>query len=262
MFTCDVSIDRLEQVLLQGESLISQVRARQAEALAQLEAAQVIQHDGSRNMVDWTAAQLPSTPVREGAPPTRRPVQRPRRPQDAPTRAARQHPGFLGQDSLSELDTTSVVSADPLVTVFLDGDLAANTSGETGAEVEFGPRVGPATLERILCSGAVQVILNQTDGLVASHATRAIPPVIRRYVTWRDGGCSIDGCTSRYRLEPHHVRHRADGGGHDPDNLTTLCWYHHHVAVHGSGYRIDPSSPPQRRRLRPTSGADPPSAEA
>jgi hypothetical protein len=91
-----------------------------------------------------------------------------------------------------------------------------------------------------------------------SYATRAIPPAVRRYVAWRDGGCTIDGCRSRYRLQPHHVRHRADGGGHEPDNLTTLCWYHHHVAIHVSDFRIDPHSPPQRRRLLPPSGADPP----
>ena len=25
----------------------------------------------------------------------------------------------------------------------------------------------------------------------------------------------------------------ADGGRTDPDNLTILCWFHHHIAVHG-----------------------------
>ena len=44
---------------------------------------------------------------------------------------------------------------------------------------------------------------------------------------------------------------RAWGGNHDPDNLITLCWYHHHVAIHQMGFRIDPDSPTHRRRLIP-----------
>ncbi|MDP8958147.1 MAG: hypothetical protein M3N51_02875 [Actinomycetota bacterium] len=47
------------------------------------------------------------------------------------------------------------------------------------------------------------------------------------------------------------MRPRSESGSHHPDNLTTLCWFHHHVVVHGMGYRIDPGSPPQRRRFHP-----------
>jgi hypothetical protein len=61
--------------------------------------------------------------------------------------------------------------------------------------------------------------------------------------------CTVAGCTSRYRLQIHHIIRWADGGRTDPENLTTLCWFHHHVVIHGQGFRIDPDSPPQRRRL-------------
>jgi hypothetical protein len=37
-----------------------------------------------------------------------------------------------------------------------------------------------------------------------------------------------------------------------------LCWYHHHVAIHGMGMEIDPHSPVHRRRLRWPTGSDPP----
>jgi len=47
--------------MLQGEALIAQVRARQAEALAQLQGTKVLEQDGSRTMVDWTAAKLDVT---------------------------------------------------------------------------------------------------------------------------------------------------------------------------------------------------------
>jgi hypothetical protein len=42
----------------------------------------------------------------------------------------------------------------PLATVFVDAHLAAVTDGEAGAELEFGPRVGPDLLDSILCEGA------------------------------------------------------------------------------------------------------------
>ena len=146
------------------------------------------------------------------------------------------------------------------VTVFVDAAAAGGTAGEAGAEIASGPRVGPATLERLLCEGTVQVVA--VDGLqpvAASPGSRAIRPAARRFVLWRDGACVIDGCRSRYRLQPHHVLPRVQGGTHDAGNLATLCWYHHHVAIHGSGFRLDPNSPPQRRRLlAPTGGPDPP----
>jgi len=151
-------------------------------------------------------------------------------------------------------------SATPLVTVFVDAALAGETNGEAGAALAAGPRVGPAVLERILCEGAVQVVA-VADGVpvVASAATRTIPPAIRRFVSWRDGGCVADGCRSRNRLQPHHVQERSRGGDHDPKNLRTLCWYHHHVVIHGMGYRIDPDSPPRRIRfLRPGASRAPP----
>jgi hypothetical protein len=170
----------------------------------------------------------------------------------------------IAQDSVDGVapdgTTTGNSASDPLVSVFVDASLAAATNGETGGEIAVGPRVGPATLERILCGGKVQVIgVAGTSPVWSTRSGRAIPPAIRRFVLHCDGGCVIDGCPSRYRLQPHHVREWSDGGSHDPENLATLCWYHHHVAIHGEGFTIDPGSRPHRRRLQPpVRGPDPP----
>jgi 5-methylcytosine-specific restriction endonuclease McrA len=96
--------------------------------------------------------------------------------------------------------------------------------------------------------------------VVTSDATRAIPPEVRRFVAHSDGGCTIAGCHSRYRLQVHHIHFRSNSGTHDADNLTTLCWFHHHVVVHRLGFRINPESPPQKRTfLRNVAiGTDPP----
>jgi hypothetical protein len=37
-----------------------------------------------------------------------------------------------------------------------------------------------------------------------------------------------------------------------------LCWYHHHVAIHSLGYRIDPTSPVHRRQLLKPQNHGPP----
>ena len=138
--------------------------------------------------------------------------------------------------------------------------LGEETKGEKGAEIAAGPRVGPATLERMLCEGRTHVISVAAGKPVrASAAVRAIPAASRRFVIWRDGGCVVEGCSSRYRLQPHHIVPWAGGGTHEPENLATLCWYHHHVVIHGSGFSVDLASPPQRRRLlSPAAGPDPP----
>ncbi|MEA2023656.1 MAG: DUF222 domain-containing protein [Actinomycetota bacterium] len=165
----------------------------------------------------------------------------------------------MAQDSMNRTSDRTASNGGS-VTVFVDLEQANGTGGETGCELEYGPRIGPAVLEELLCTGTVQIIgLQDGEPVVVSKASRAIPPAIRRLVAARDGGCTIAGCTSRYRLEPHHIRLRSQGGTHDPENLTTLCWFHHHVAIHQQGLRIDPDSPPLRRRLiRTPKGPDPP----
>jgi len=168
----------------------------------------------------------------------------------------------ISLDALSGRDGASTDSSTPLLTVFMDATDAAPTNGETGVAIESGPQVGPATLEAILCDGVVEVTATTRDGvpLEIGRRSRVIPPKLRRWVLHRDGAaCTVAGCTSRYRLQIHHVRSWADGGRTDPENLTTLCWFHHHVVIHGQAFTIDRSSPPQRRRLlRPPINAPPP----
>ncbi len=180
------------------------------------------------------------------APPNGRPAPRSQRHADALV--------SIAQDSLQGSPGEGG-SAVPLVSIFLDAELAAGTDGEAGGEVALGPRIGPLTLEQTLCDGSVEILKTSPSGqpLSVGPTARTIPPKLRRYIIHRDGGaCTVDGCRSRYRLQPHHIRPRSQGGSHDPSNLTTLCWFHHHVVVHRNGYQIDPQSPPQRRRfLRP-----------
>lgn len=132
------------------------------------------------------------------------------------------------------------------LTVFVDTRFGPN--GYTAG----GPVIGPNSLAEIVCEGTVEVLATGAGGepINVGRKTRTIPPRLRRFVIGRDRGCTAAGCSSRYRLQTHHITHWADGGATDADNLTTLCWYHHHVVVHQRGYVIDPDSEPDQIRFR------------
>jgi len=158
----------------------------------------------------------------------------------------------ISLDALYGTDGASIEDPTPLLTVFVDANEAAGSNGQAGVTVQGGPRVGEAAIEAILCDGVVEVTARTKDGtpLRMGRRSRPITPQLRRFILDRDGtACTIAGCTSRYRLQVHHITRWIDGGRTDPENLTTVCWFHHQVVIHGQGFRIDPDSPPQRRRL-------------
>ena len=203
------------------------------------------------NALEAGADALPDSPVRTESRTTRW----------ADALWAMSRDALTGAESRPGSDGATIETSTPLLTVFMDATDAAPTNGEAGVMIESGPRVGPATIESILCDGVIEITARSADGvpLRLGRRSRAIPPRLRRWVLHRDGAaCTIAGCTSRYRLQIHHIMSWSRGGRTDPENLTTLCWFHHHVVIHGQGFRIDPSSPPQRRRLlRPPIHAPP-----
>lgn len=159
----------------------------------------------------------------------------------------------ISQDSLtSSTGDQSETGSGPVLSVFTDGHLAAATNGEAGSVTQSGVTVGKSTIEEIFCTGSVEHVHSQNgQPMSLGRTTRVISPKLKRYVLFRDGGCCADGCTSRYRLQPHHRIPWSQGGPTDPDNLVTLCWFHHHVVIHQQGHTIKPNSPPQRLRFIP-----------
>ena len=143
---------------------------------------------------------------------------------------------------------------EPVLMVVANNPLAEASGFERGAAVLAGARVGPDSVDLIQCVGRTETITVEGQNIVHHGSITSIRPSLRRAVLARDDGCTIDRCNSTYRLEVHHIIPRSHGGTHAPENLTTLCWWHHHVAVHRQGMRIDPQSPPQRRRLLPPKG--------
>ncbi len=143
------------------------------------------------------------------------------------------------QDSLYE-GTAQDDSPPTQVTVTVEARAAAPSQGQAGVSILTGPRIGSRALEAILCNGIVDVIGITEQGIPIGlgRKTRTVSNKLRQFVHARDGGCTVEGCSSRYRLEAHHITPWSRGGTTNPDNLTTLCWYHHHVAIHKHGLQI------------------------
>ncbi len=162
--------------------------------------------------------------------------------------------------SLDVHTTTEIGNTRSIVSLHVDAHRLAETKGRAGIQVESGPAVGLTVLEQALCEGSVELTATTLQGqpLAVGRTTRVISPRLRRHILNRDGGCTAAGCTSSTRLQPHHIIPWSDGGRTDPDNLTTLCWYHHHVIIHGRGYHIDPTSPPHQRRFTRQNRRGPP----
>jgi hypothetical protein len=86
------------------------------------------------------------------------------------------------------------------------------------------------------------------DGRVTLSAPRAASAAaagarwsVRQTPAWqrrdrifeRDGRrCRVPGCSSRARLQVHHLVFRSHGGGEDDGNLVTLCATHHLRGIH------------------------------
>jgi 5-methylcytosine-specific restriction endonuclease McrA len=164
------------------------------------------------------------------------------------------------------------ISDDPppaQVSVFVDAKEATATSDETGIVLETGPRVGRQALEAVLCESILEVTARSENGIPMNYGrrTRTIPPALRRAILERDGHtCRADGCDSHHRLQIHHKTPWSQGGTTNPDNLITLCWYHHQIVIHQQGFT--PYHHPEHGRIRfqrtkgqvhgPNTGPDPP----
>jgi hypothetical protein len=157
------------------------------------------------------------------------------------------------QDTLYDIDPDQEVSAPVEVAVIVDARSAASSNGETGVSVLAGPRVGPRSLEEIWCNGVVEVVGVTESGepLSLGRRSRTVSRKLRRFVLDRDGGCTAEGCSSRYRLEVHHTVPWSHGGRTDADVLITLCWFHHHIAVHREGLQLDRIGVSRVRLKRP-----------
>jgi len=109
--------------------------------------------------------------------------------------------------------------------------------------------VDPAVAEMAACDAQEVGPVDAGPHVGAKRVTQTIPPAIRRLVLRRDRRrCVVPGCKNHVFLDVHHLDARAEGGGHDPERLATLCGAHHR-AVHAGRLSIDGRASEARARV-------------
>jgi Domain of unknown function (DUF222) len=99
---------------------------------------------------------------------------------------------------------------------------------------------GPGGLASFLRRNLLGKGLNGPSLPLDVGQTDDIPVHLRRLVALRDqtcrfpGGCDQPAC----RCEPHHIRHRKDGGHTSLTELQDWCHWHHHVVLHQMGWQL------------------------
>ncbi|ORJ93151.1 HNH endonuclease signature motif containing protein [Prescottella equi] len=99
------------------------------------------------------------------------------------------------------------------------------------------PHTGPlsiATARRIACDcHLTPIVMDDGVPINLGRTSRTVSKKQRRALIARDHGCAFPGCgTPPAHCEGHHVKHWADGGPTDLDNLVLLCRYHHTLLHH------------------------------
>ncbi|MFM1724697.1 DUF222 domain-containing protein [Rhodococcus sp. PAM 2766] len=99
------------------------------------------------------------------------------------------------------------------------------------------PHLGPltiATARRLACDcHLTPIVMHDGVPIDLGRTSRTVSKKQRRALVARDHGCAFPGCGAPpAHCEGHHVKHWADGGPTDLDNLVLLCRYHHRLLHH------------------------------
>lgn len=165
---------------------------------------------------------------------------------------------------------TSAVGGDTHLVVLhiAEPELRADEPADSGSEpdpatavnteIEGIGRVSAETVRRIACDAEITVLVEDALGrpLGVGRQSDKVPRWIRRALKRRDDGrCQFPSCLATRFLDAHHIKHWADGGPTDLDNLVLLCRFHHRL-VHEVGYRIRRTGE-QLTFVRPNGGVVP-----
>jgi hypothetical protein len=121
-------------------------------------------------------------------------------------------------------------------TVVVHVDLDALVSGEGPGTLAAGGVVPAEVARRMACDGRMVWLTRDERGVVGiGRASRHIPAAMLIYLKHRDGGCRFPGCGRTRHLHAHHIRHWANDGETNVDNLLLACPRHHRL-LHEGGW--------------------------
>ncbi len=94
----------------------------------------------------------------------------------------------------------------------------------------------------LACDAGILTVIEDPDGnpLHIGRRRSSVPLALRRAVHARHRTCAWPGCTAT-AVQVHHIRHRADGGHDDIENLVPECPVHHRtIHLEGIWITVDP----------------------
>jgi hypothetical protein len=116
--------------------------------------------------------------------------------------------------TLGALPSSDTLLVTGLDTVRAAGD--ARAAGQDGVKHRISPAAYPHSTPT-------------DDPIDVGRSSRTVTGRQFRALIARDRHCVVKGCRRRpAQCAAHHVRHWADGGSSDLDNLVLLCHQHHH----------------------------------
>jgi len=164
--------------------------------------------------------------------------------------------GLVAEAALAHGVETSPRGERYQVVVHVDAEVLEEQVPESPREpgisiLEGGPDVSAETSRRIACDSAKVVMTHDSAGytLDVGRRTRTVSTALRRALTHRDEGCQFPGCDLKH-CDAHHLKHWANGGETNLENLLLLC-RRHHRAVHEGGFRVERSSDGEPCFFRP-----------
>ena len=174
---------------------------------------------------------------------------------DETSRAAAQSDNSTERDAVDPVDTGGPIHPDTAESYAAnesDTDSAAGSSADRGAyrdlfgdgtSVGWLPWMGPlsrTTSRQLACDCILTAIVIDETGnpINLARTARTVTATQKRALTARDHGCAFPGCGKPAAwTEGHHIRHWADGGPTDLNNLVLLCGFHHRL-IHHSDWEV------------------------
>ena len=129
----------------------------------------------------------------------------------------------------------------PDVTVAIRFDwLPEKFTQQASACTNSGIQLTAGTIRRLACDPNLTPTILGSDGEVLEQgsAIQTVTNGQRRALKVRDGGCIWPRCSAPpSECDAHHVRHWADFGNTDLNNLALFC-HDHHRLIHDGGYQL------------------------
>ncbi len=97
-------------------------------------------------------------------------------------------------------------------------------------------------IRRLACDAGVSRLITGPGSTIIDYGrtTRTVSDAQFELLTIRDHGCRIVGCPiGPSGCDAHHSIHWANHGNTDLDDLTLVCWYHHHW-LHEQHWKLEP----------------------